>query len=63
MQAAKAREEQARKEAAALKKTLQAQADNLIKFFVSQGMDKTAATAQAKAILQTQINETRKRKG
>ncbi|EIE5971671.1 phage tail protein [Salmonella enterica] len=63
MQAAKAREEQARKEATALKKTLQAQADNLIKFFMSQGMDKAAATAQAKAILQTQINEARKRKG
>ncbi|MGU7158589.1 phage tail protein [Salmonella enterica subsp. enterica serovar Carrau] len=63
LQAAKAREEQARKEATALKKTLQAQADNLIKFFMSQGMDKAAATAQAKAILQTQINEARKRKG
>ncbi|EAZ0299351.1 phage tail protein [Salmonella enterica] len=63
MQAAKAREEQARKEAAALKKALQVQADNLIKFFMSQGLDKKAATAQAKTILQTQINEARKRKG
>ncbi len=63
LRAAKAREEQARTEAAALKKALQAQADNLIKFFMSQGMDKAAATAQAKTILQTQINEARKRKG
>lgn len=63
LRAAKAREEQARTEAEALKKALQAQADNLIKFFMSQGMDKAAATAQAKTILQTQINEARKRKG
>jgi hypothetical protein len=63
LRAAKVREEQARAEATALKKALQAQADNLIKFFMSQGMDKAAATAQAKTILQTQINEARKRKG
>ena len=30
---------------------------------MTQGMDKAAATAQAKTILQTQINEARKRKG
>ncbi|MGS5499304.1 phage tail protein [Citrobacter sp. SL156] len=63
LKAAKVREEQARAEAAALKKALQAQADNLIKFFMSQGQDKAAATAQARTILQTQINEARKRKG
>lgn len=63
MRAVKAREEQARTEAEALKKALKAQADNLIKFFMTQGMDKAAATAQAKTILQTQINEARKRKG
>ncbi|ENL8468114.1 phage tail protein, partial [Escherichia coli] len=47
----------------ALKKALQTQANNLIKFFMSQGMDKAAATAQARSILEIQINEARKRKG
>ena len=63
LRAVKAREAQSRAEAAALKKVIQAQADNLIKFFMSQGMDKATATTQAKSILQTQINEARKRKG
>lgn len=63
LKASRVREAQARAEADALKKALQTQANNLIKFFMSQGMDKAAATAQARSILETQINEARKRKG
>lgn len=63
LKASRVREAQARAEADALKKALQTQANNLIKFFISQGMDKAAATAQARSILETQINEARKRKG
>ncbi|HAW2378610.1 TPA: hypothetical protein JLP44_004584 [Escherichia coli] len=63
VKASRVREAQARAEADALKKALQTQANNLIKFFMSQGMDKAAATAQARSILETQINEARKRKG
>lgn len=63
LKASRVREAQARAEADALKKALQTQANNLIKFFMSQGMDKAAATAQARSILEIQINEARKRKG
>lgn len=60
--AAEAKAQQAKAEAASLKKALQEQANNLIKYFVSTGMTKEAATAQARNILQTQINEARKGK-
>ncbi|MFX5073157.1 hypothetical protein ABTC10_22520, partial [Acinetobacter baumannii] len=49
LKASRVREAQARAEADALKKALQTQANNLIKFFMSQGMDKAAATAQARS--------------
>ncbi|MCV5934451.1 phage tail protein, partial [Escherichia coli] len=39
LKASRVREAQARAEADALKKALQTQANNLIKFFMSQGMD------------------------
>lgn len=58
---AEAKAQQAKAEAAALKKALQDQANNLIKYFMSTGLSKEAATVQAKTILQTQINEAMKR--